>query len=402
MIYVGIDVAKNEHDCFITNSEGGDLSGVFTISNTLEGFDELLSRIRSAAMGDGNIKVGLESTGHYSDNIRNYLLDKGLTTFVINPLLTSLFRNCHSLRKTKTDSVDARVITMMLRSGMDIKSYQPKAYHNDELKSLTRFRSRLVKERSVHKTSVSRLVTILFPELEHMVSTIHSASVYALLSKFPSAQHIANAHLKSLTVLLHSASRGAWGRDRAIEIRDAARRSIGSGPLAASIELQATISIISMLDRNIDDLDAQIGKLMEKTGSPILSIPGMGLSMGAAIIAEIGDFSRFPSADKLLAFAGMSPTRSQSGESESSHARMEKRGSSYLRCALFNAAIYVCKWVPEFNRYLCSKLAEGKHYYVAVSHTAKKLLRMIYAMEKSGEAYRSDTRSCPVTASTAL
>ncbi len=180
MIYVGIDVAKDKHDCFITNSEDEVLFDVFTIPNNHEGFNDLYQKIRSVCTDLSKIKVGLEATGHYSYNILGYLLDKGLPTFVINPLHTNLYRKSLSLRKTKTDKVDARTIAMMLLSDVNLTSYSDTSYHNEELKSLTRYRFCKVKEQSKLKQSVSRLVTILFPELESLVPSLHMASVYAL------------------------------------------------------------------------------------------------------------------------------------------------------------------------------------------------------------------------------
>ena len=218
MICVGIDVAKDKHDCFILSSEGEVLANVFTIRNNAEGFDTLLQTIRRCTHPEDKIKVGLEATGHYSYNILGFLLDKGLDTYVINPLHTNLYRKSLSLRETKTDRVDARTIAAMLMSDVDLKSYTDTAYHNEELKSLTS-------------------------------------------------------------------------------------------------EIQ----------------------------SPITTIPGIGFRMGAMILAEIGDFSRFDSPNKILAYAGMSPSTYQSGQLSLSgaYSHMEKRGSRYLRYALYNATKYV-------------------------------------------------------------
>jgi transposase len=213
MIYIGIDVAKDKHDCFITNSDGEVLFKAFTISNNRLGFEELYQRIESVTTDLSRVKVGLEATGHFSYNILGFLIDKGLTTFVINPLHTNLYRKSLSLRKTKTDKVDAHTIATMLMSDVNLKSYSDISYHNEELKSLTRYRFDKVKERAKLKTSISRLVTILFPELEKLVPTLHMVSIYALLSEFPSASLIADAHLTRLTNLLEDASRGRYNKD---------------------------------------------------------------------------------------------------------------------------------------------------------------------------------------------
>jgi transposase len=387
MIYVGIDVAKDKHDCFITNSDGEVLFKAFTIQNNLESFNSLFQRINSIASDLSKVKVGLEATGHYCYNFLGFLLDKGLTTFVINPLHTNLYRKSLSLRKTKTDKVDARTIAMMLMSDVNLKPYSDTSYHNEELKSLTRYRLDKVQQRVKLKTSISRLVNILFPELEKLVPTLHMASVYALLQEFPGASKIANAHLTKLTNLLSDASRGRYSKDIAVTIREAARTSIGSIMPAKSLEIKHTISLIKELDSEIDDIEAEIKSIMDEISSPILTIPGINYRMGAMIIAEIGDFSRFDSPDKILAYAGLSPSTYQSGQLESSYSHMEKRSSRYLRYALFNATKYVCHWDPTFAAYLQKKRSEGKHYNVAISHAAKKLVRVIYHLEKTKQTY---------------
>ncbi len=388
MIYVGIDVAKNKHDCFITNSDGETLFKPFTISNNMAGFDDLHQKIESVTKDVSKVKVGLEATGHYSYNLLGYLLDKGLPTYVINPLHTNLYRKSLSLRQTKTDKVDARTIASMLMSDVNLKSYSDTSYHNDELKSLTRYRFDKVKERAKLKVSISRLVCILFPELEKLVPTLHLTSVYELLYEFPGAKHIAVAHLTRLANLVETASKGHYTKDTAIMFREAARNSIGSNMPAKSLELKHTIKLIRELDAEIDEIENEIKTIMDEIASPILSIPGISYRMGAMIIAEIGDFSRFDSPDKILAYAGMSPSTYQSGQLDNSHSHMEKRGSRYLRYALYNAATYVCLWDPTFKAYLTKKRAEGKHYYVALSHATKKLVRVIYQLEKSGQQYK--------------
>ncbi|MEG0579831.1 MAG: IS110 family transposase [Niameybacter sp.] len=387
MLFVGIDVAKNKHDCFITNSDGEVLFNAFTIANNLEGFNSLYLKIESLMEDVSKVKVGLEATGHYSYNLLGYLIDKGLPTYVINPLHTNLYRKSLSLRQTKTDKVDARTIASMIMSDVNLKSYSDISYHNEELKSLTRYRFDKVKERSALKVSISRLVCILFPELEKLVPTLHMTSVYALLSEFPGAQHVASAHLTRLTNLLTTASKGHYNKDVAITIRDAAKCSIGSNMPAKSLELTHTIRLIQELDSEIDEIENEIKSIMDSINSPILSIPGISYRMGAMIIAEIGDFSRFDSPDKILAYAGLSPTTYQSGQLNSSHSRMEKRGSRYLRYALYNATKYVFKIESTFSTYLAKKRAEGKHYNVALSHAAKKLVRVIYQLEKTNQQY---------------
>ena len=385
-ILVGIDVAKDKHDCFIMNSEGEVLAKSFTILNNKEGFDFLYKKIQSVSSSD-KIKVGLEATGHYSYNIIGFLLNKDLATFILNPLHTNLYRKSLSLRKTKTDKIDSKTIAMMLLSDVSLKSYSDISYHNEDLKSLTRYRFSKVEERAKLKTSLSRLAQILFPELEKLVPTLHMTSIYQLLEEFPSASAIASVHLTRLTNLLSKASKGHYDRETAIKIRDAAKNSIGSNMPAKSLELKHTIKLIRALTIDIGEIEAEISKMMDKIASPITTIPGIGNNMGAMIISEIGDFSRFSSPDKILAYAGYSPSTYQSGKLDNCYAHMEKRGSHYLRYALFQATQRVCHLDSTFSAYLAKKRAEGKHYYVAISHAVKKLVRVIFHLEKTKQAF---------------
>ena len=214
------------------------------------------------------------------------------------------------------------------------------------------------------------------------------ASVYELLSQYPSAKQIAVVHLTKLTNLLSTASKGRYGKDKAEEFRNTARISIGSNMPAKSLELKHTVKLIRELDAEIEEIEFHIEIIMDEINSPILTIPGISYRMGAMIIAEIGDFDNFSSPDKILAYAGLSPSTYQSGQLTSSYSHMEKRGSRYLRYALFNATKFVCQWDDTFCKYLAKKRGEGKHYNVAISHACKKLVRVIYHLETTGESYR--------------
>lgn len=390
MIYVGIDVSKDKHDCCILGDDGKVLLKPFSVPNSTEGFSAIYSAILSLEQDLSNVKVGLEATGHYSFNILGYLLEKELLCFVFNPLHTNLYRKSLTLRKTKTDKVDSKVIANMLLSEVDIKPYSKALYHNEQLKSLSRYRFSKIRERANLKQQLSRLVNILFPELEKLVSSLHLSSIYALLEEFPSAKDIAHAHLKRLNSIF-TPTRGRRCNVSAELVRIAARNSIGSYMPAKSLELKHTIALIRILSNEIDDIDTEIDKLMKEFNSPITSIPGIGKTTASMILSEIGDFSMFSSPDKILAFAGISPSTYQSGKLGNAYAHMEKRGSKYLRWALFEAASSVSNWDKSFSAYLAKKRSEGKHYYVAISHVVKKLVRVIFRLQTTGETYVSAT-----------
>ena len=389
MIYVGIDVAKDKHDCFAMNSDGEILIEKLTITNNLDGFETLYNSLMNFSDSLDNIKVGLEATGHYSNNILNFLTEKGFNIYLINPLQTNLYVKGQSLRKTKTDKLDAHVIATMLVSD-NLKPYIPVSYHISELKSLTRHRFRLVKENSKFKTSLVRLVDIVFPELPKIVSSVAQKSCLALLYELPSAKDIAECNLTHLTHLLSDNSYKHFGKDKAIQIRDLARKSIGLNSNSVSFELKQTISIIQFIQEQLDDVEKRIKQILKEINSPILTIPGISFKTAGSILAEIGDISRFDSPAKLLAFAGLDPSMYQSGKFFSTHSVMVKRGSKYLRFALMTAARMVCLNDATFNAFKDRKIAEGKHYMVTMGHVAKKLVRVIYYLLKTNNIYQAD------------
>lgn len=388
MIYVGIDVAKDKHDCFAMNSDGEILIEKLTITNNLDGFETLYNSLMNFSDSLDNIKVGLEATGHYSNNILNFLTEKGFNIYLINPLQTNLYVKGQSLRKTKTDKLDAHVIATMLVSD-NLKPYIPVSYHISELKSLTRHRFRLVKENSKFKTSLVRLVDIVFPELPKIVSSVAQKSCLALLYELPSAKDIAECNLTHLTHLLSDNSNKKFDREKALQIRDLARKSIGLNSNSVSFELKQTISIIQFIQEQLDDVEKKIKEILKEINSPILTIPGISFKTAGSILAEIGDISRFDSPAKLLAFAGLDPSMYQSGKFFSTHSVMVKRGSKYLRFALMTAARMVCLNDSTFNAFKDRKMAEGKHYMVAMGHVAKKLVRVIYYLLKTNNVYQA-------------
>jgi len=384
MYYVGIDVAKDKNDCIIIDSEGNIVHDIFTFENNKLGFNTFYNSV--ASLLPLEIRIGLEATGHYSLNLIDFIDSKQLPLIVLNPLSVNLYRKSQSLRKTKTDKIDCMIIAKMIRSG-EYKPYSPISYHLRELKTLTRHRFRLISEQSRLKISITRLVQILFPELTNHVWSIHQASSYALLKSYPCASLIADVHLTTLTNILAKSSRNKYSKDKAIEIRDAARNSIASNSVSFQLELLQTITLITAFQKEVKTVENEIKKLMTEINSVILTIPGISYTLGSVIIAEIGDISNFDNPAKLLAFAGLEPGIHQSGRFESTNQKMVKRGSKYLRWAILQAARLIAMRDPVFKEYMNKKLAEGKHFNVAKSHVARKLIRVIYKLLSSNTEF---------------
>lgn len=388
MVFVGIDVAKSKHDCCMIDSDGVVITDSLRISNSKEGFQILYNAILSSLDSNdlSSVKIGLESTGHYSINITNFLHSKGFHLLLLNPLATNAFRKAGTLRKTKTDKCDAKVIATMLFSD-ESKSYSPSSYQIQELKSLTRHRYRMIGYRSKLRLSITRLIDIIFPELPDLIWSIHQNSSYQLLLEFPSPKEIELCHLTHLTHVISKASRGKYGREKALQLRESAANSIGSSNRSLTFGLQQTIRLIQSVQLEINELDKQIKLIMDELNIPLMTVPGIGYTLAAIILTEIGDISNFSSPAKLLAFAGMEPSTYQSGKYNASHTPMVKRGSAYLRWAILQAARLVPMRDPAFAAYMSKKRAEGKHFNVARSHVGKKLIRVIYHLLKHNIAF---------------
>lgn len=377
MFYVGIDVASQKHDCCILN-ERGEIWDEFQIQNTQEGFSFLLQRLAKSAT-PLNIKIGLEATGIYDTDLTDFLRRKGFEVKTFNPLQIKKRLSATTLRKTKTDRSDARFLANTVMRE-DFQPDTPVSYHISELKSLSRLRFHLVQERSKVKVQLKGVLHVLFPEFEAAFSDLFGASATAVLNAYPSAAQLANCKVKTLAALLSKVSKGRLGLEKAVELRRLAANSIGIVSEAKTLALRIYLQQIQLLSEQINTLEEQIKSLMDQIDSPILTVPGIGYTLGAIILSEMGDIHRFSSPAKLLAFAGLDPSVYQSGKFAPLSGKMVKRGSPYLRWALIQAARLVPRFDPVFGQYLRKKLSENKHFSVASSHVAKKLVRVIFAL----------------------
>jgi len=339
MLYIGIDVASRKHDCCIIDGDGTVLCENIVIKNNLGGFESLLSKIRSFPHKDdlSDVKIGLEATGHYNKNITEFLRKQKFNVTVLNPLQVNLAQQADSLRKTRTDkSVAIFIAKMMFSRPQSLK--QPVPSEIEELRELVRHRSRLVEMNAKFKVSVSRIISIVFPELPEAVWSIHQKSCYAMLLEYPTANTVAQSHLTKLCNILHDNSNGKYAKSKAEQIRNLARNSIGSHNSSYAFELQQTIRLIQNLQNEIHLLDLRVRVIMDTINSPIMTVPGISYRLGSVILAEIGNINNFSNPNKLLKFAGLEPSVHESGTFKSPNEKMVKRGSKYLRWALLTAS----------------------------------------------------------------
>ena len=265
--------------------------------------------------------------------------------------------------------------------------YRSPVYHISTLKSLSRARFRLIKEIQPLKNLYRRQIHILFPEIGKFFCNFYTNSILTLLQSFPSAKDIAECNVLRLSKILSESSKGRISKEKAVQIKQSAKDSIASYDRGLAFELKQIIDRILFLEQQKADLEKEISRIMDEINSPITSIPGIGKILGAAILSEIGDIANFSTPAKLLAFAGAEPSCYQSGKYTATNTPMVKHGSPYLRNALYLATTAAYIHSPSFRLYIGNKMAQGKHYYTAVSHGIKKMTRVIFAILKTNTAY---------------
>ena len=385
-LYCGIDVASEKHNCCIIDEKEHVLSE-FSFSNNHAGFDLLLQFLNHPSIPKGIKKhIGLEATGVYGENLTEFLRRNGYEVTTFNPLSVKKQLTATTLRKTKTDKSDAKFLAVMLARG----NYEPDApilYHISELKSLSRRRFLLVKKRSGAKNFAKALIAKLFPEYQGVFTDTFGVSSMSILTKYPSASAIAACRPSTLAKLLEVSSRGRFGLEKAKDIIALAKQSVGKYSSADALSLGMALEEIEFFSRQIERIEHEIHLIFKEHPSPILTIPGIGEVVGAMIVSEIGNIRRFSNPNKLLAFAGLEPSIYQSGKFTPSSGSMVKRGSPYLRWALLWAARLVPRYSVTFGQYFDKKSSEGKHYNVTSSHIAKKLVRVIFSLEKNGTIF---------------
>ena len=374
MIYIGIDISKYKHDCFICKDTGEVLVENLSFENNKKGFQQFLDLLKP--YDNDNVHIGLEATGHYGLNLKLFLEKNNYTFMEFNPLLVKEFKKSLTLRRTKTDKVDAIIICQKLMS----VPYKPNSklfYHKYSIKSLSRLRETLVKQRSKYMVQLTNILDIVFPEFKPFFNNRFSTTSLYLLTKYRNAEKIANMRDFDTPNKL---SRGSFTYAKFAQLKQLAKNTIGESNEIYEIELHTLISLYNEIDSKINSLDKQISTIIKELNPPTLSIPGIGELTTAVIISEFGEFSRFSNADKLLSFAGLEPGINQSG-TMSANGKMVKRGSGYLRYSLMNIANVVIRYNPTFYDFYLKKRSEGKCHRVALSHVCKKLLRVIYKLE---------------------
>lgn len=386
MYFVGIDISKYKHDCFICTETGEVIEENLSFTNTNEGFQQLLNLLKSLDNSQ-EIRVGFEATGHYGMNLKLFLEKNNYSFMEFNPALVKQFIKGQTLRRTKTDKKDAMLITKYLIS-VDYKPHPKQFYHKFALKSLSRKREKLVKQRSYYLVQLTNILDLIFPEFKPLFNNEFSVTSLYILNKYKTVEKIKN--MKDFDSI-SKVSRGKFPYAKFLKIKEVAKNTVGCSDEYLEFDLDNMIELHNNINNKIKKYDDKIETIIKELEPPTLSIKGIGPISCAGIISEFGDISRFKSADAMVAFAGIEPSISESG-TESHTGKMVKHGSGHLRYHLLNAADYIFMHEPIFTEFYYKKRNEGKTHRVALSHVAKKLVRIIYKLESENIKFKSDIR----------
>lgn len=386
MYIVGIDIGKNHHEASIVSPEGKQIGRSLRFATTHKGADSLMSFIFKN-IGNSPCVFGMEATGHYWYPIYSFLKAKGYTIYVINPIQSDSLRKMY-IRQTKNDSIDSFLIAEVIRFGQ----FGTTSMADENIlamRQLCRYRDSVISSRTEIKLRIGTIMEQIFPEYEKQFSSLWVSTSMGILEKYLTPENIENTPIDELFEIIKDKSHNRLTKAKAISIKEAAADTFGIkiAQDAFSFQLKQLIDRMNFLDKQIEALDIEIMKYYEQFDCYLHTIPGIGIIGAATILAEIGDISRFKNSSALVAFAGIDPTVRQSGEFNSTHNHMSKRGSPYLRHAIFLAATTCSFHNSPLNAYYKKKRDQGKHHLTATGAVARKLTTVIYAVLRDSKPY---------------
>lgn len=374
---VGVDIGKFHHQAAFLDESGKDLRPSLAFDNTEEGFQAFFDAL---SVDDGKIVIGMEATGHYWLNLYTALLAHDLEVHVINPIQTEAVRRMN-IRKTKTDSVDCRYVAQVIRMG-DFSDVAVQEADIAELRQLCRYRYGLVDSVSAVKNQITGILDRIFPEYKLLFSDIFGVSSMEVLKRYPTPDQIIKVPMKRLSELLKKYSRGAFGEEKARQLKAAAQHSVGVGSAnpAFVFQLQQQIQLIDFSREQIALLEKRIEDCYTRFPCFLHTINGVGVISAAVMLSEIGDIAHFDNPKKLVAVAGIDPSVHQSGNFTASASHMSKRGSPYLRRALWKAADSASRSNPVLVEFYRRKRSEGKDHMTTIGACSRKLCFIVFGI----------------------
>lgn len=390
MYYLGIDVGKYEHQATLINEQHERIGESIRFKNTHESFQKWMHQIKRSVPESAEITAGMESTGHYWINLRNFLQDTGMTNIqVINPIETQQVSTTR-IRKVKNDKVDSLIIAQI------ISRSQKRAVVEDDqrtaLKRLTRFYDKMKRQETFVKRELNSLLELICPEFEGLFKNMFLKTPLTILRTYTDLRTLLTVDGEAFCALLTKESRGRITSDRALTILQTVQHSIGQHHWddIAVIQVRMLLDTLELIQKHVIELKKEIEQSSDHYADKryLVSIPGVSSISAAIYLAELGDISKFHTKHQLTAFAGIDASVCESGNYKRTQGnRISKRGSKYLRKQLYYAAKTAVIFDPELKAYYVKKKQEGKHYNVIMIAVARKLLMRMYVVLKQKRVY---------------
>lgn len=388
MLYAGIDIAKHDHWISSADERGRALTKPMGFKNSKAGFEKCVRYLEGLSEDKSCVLVGMEATGHYWLACFCALAAAGYSAVVINPMQTDAMRRFKNLGKVKTDRIDCGIIAEALRCG----DFEPSRLADERMMSLrqmTRLHQSMTEEVADLKRRVIVALDQVFPEYGRLFSDTFGETSKAFLKRCPTPEECAAIDVRTLTGLLERASKGKLDRERAEELKAAAKGSCGirMATDAFSFQIKLLVKQMEFVEGQIGEAESKIKVLLDEIEPLILTVPGISYKLGAQIVSEISDVKRFKNASAIVRYAGINPSRNQSGTFDGEANHITKQGSPYLRRALYLAAMAQLKTHGPLYDYYAKKRADGKAHREALVAVARKLVHIIYAVLSKQEPY---------------
>lgn len=391
LFYLGIDVGKRNHEAGLISEDGNPIGKTVRFTNTKLGSERLLKFINQHELTPDNTVVGLEATGHYWLSIFSFLHKLSFKATVFNPLQSDALRHFY-IRKTKTDVSDAYLIAQVIR----IDSPDATPFLEEDLlrlRHLERLRFSFVDQCSELKNKVISLLDQVFPEYEKIFSDVFGLSSTEVLINSPLPEDLLHIDTKKLADLLNQVSKGRYGESRSLtkanQIQESALDSFGItvGTDVFKLQIKLLLEQIKLIEDHLKTIEETMIEISNRQKHFLTTITGISDVTACVILGEIGSISRFERPEQLVAFAGLDASVHQSGDFNSNRTRLSKRGSPYLRRALWQAAFVASNHDPALSLYYQKLRQRGKAHGTAVGAVARKLTHIVFAILRDSKPY---------------
>lgn len=392
-LLVTVDISKVTNVGYCRCPDGTDIKP-FNFLNNGQGFKSFWDRITQMKMAHNlkEIVIGFESTGPYGEPLIYYLKKRKVKLIQVNPMHTKKVKELQGNSPNKTDQKDPKVIADIIELGHALTVVQPEG-SAAELRRLTHARDRAMQRRTSLFNQLQDLVFIIFPEFSQRMKDVKTKTAQYILKYYPSPQDIVELGSDTLTVIMKKISRGKLGEERAKELYEAAKTSVGikEGLRSILYEIREILTTIEATECFIADIEKEISHYLKDIPyrKCILALKGIGEITVAGLIGEVSDFREYKTISEVLKLAGLDLFEVSSGRHKGQR-RISKRGRPLMRKLLFFAAINVVRKGGIMHKQYQRYLERGMLKMKALIAVSRKLLGIMFALVRDHSEYIED------------